>query len=62
MVFTSSSLETPIFLNFIYVFILWPHGVWGLSSLNSDQTLLEALEVLILKQWTAKEVPGKHQS
>ena len=41
----------------VYVFVFWPQGMWGLSSLTRDQTHTPALGGKVFNHWTTREVP-----
>ena len=40
-----------------YVLVLWPQGMWDLSSLTRDQTLTPCIGRGGLNYWMAREVP-----
>ena len=46
---------TTLFL--FYALVFWPQGMWDLSSLTRDQTLISYIGRLSLNHSTAREVP-----
>ena len=46
---------TILFL--LYVLILWPRGMWDLSSLTRDRTCTPCIGKRSLNHWTTREVP-----
>ena len=48
-------IEFGTILFLFYDLVLWPHGMWGLSSPTRDRTATPALEAEVL----TTELPGK---
>ena len=48
-------IEFVTILFLFYDLVLWPHGMWGLSSPTRDRTATPALEAEVL----TTELPGK---
>ena len=52
-----------VFIEFVrilllfYALVLWPRGMWDLSSLTRDRTRTPCIGRLSLNHWTAREVP-----
>ena len=51
-------IEFVTMLLLFFVLIVWPRGMWDLSSLTRDRTLTPCIGRQSLDHWTAREVPG----